>query len=253
MIGCIIQARMCSSRLPGKVMMKLDEKRNVLEWVINQVKYSKKIDKIVIATTTKNDDDVIVNISKENDCDYFRGSEKDVLDRYFHCARKFNFDSIVRITSDCPLVDPQIIDNVVEKFESENYDYVTNTFPRTFPKGLDVEIFSFTILEQMWREAKLPSEREHVTQFILNHNKFRIGNIKYDYDLSNLRLTLDQKEDFEFLSNIIKKIHNRPILINHVLKLLSDEPWLSKINSGIDPNKGIKKSKKEDIDFIKKE
>ena len=252
MIGCIIQARVNSTRLPKKVLKNIDDKKKVLEFIINQVKYSKKIDKIVIATTTKNDDDIITMISKKNNCDYFRGSEKDVLDRYYYCAKKFNFDSIVRITSDCPLIDPQIIDNVIEKFESKNYDYVTNTFPRTFPKGLDVEIFSFTTLEQMWREAKLPSEREHVTQFILNHNKFRIGNIEYNNNLSNLRWTLDQKEDFEFLSNIIKRIQTRPILINHVLKILSDEPELSKINEGIDPNEGIKKSKKEDIDFLKK-
>lgn len=251
MIGCIIQARVNSKRLPKKVLKNLDNSKNVLEFVIDQVKQSKKIDKIVIATTTKVDDDIITMISKKNNCDYFRGKENDVLDRYYNCANFFNFDSIVRITSDCPLIDPQIIDKVIEKFESEDYDYVTNIFPRTFPKGLDVEIFSFKILEKIWKIAKLPSEREHVTQFILNNNKFRIGNIKHNYDLSNLRWTLDQKEDFEFLLNIVKRIQERPILINNVLTVLKKEPWLSEINIGIDPNEGIKKSKKEDEEYLK--
>jgi spore coat polysaccharide biosynthesis protein SpsF (cytidylyltransferase family) len=249
LIGCIIQARVNSKRLPKKVIKKLDDSKNVLEYVIDQVKQSTKINQIVIATTEEIQDDIITVISKKNNCDYFRGSENDVLDRYYNCAKKFNFNSIVRITSDCPLIDPQIIDKVIEKFESKNYDYVTNTFPRTFPKGLDVEIFSFKILEKIWKIAKLPSEREHVTQFILNNNEFRIGNVKHEDNLSNLRWTIDQNEDYEFLLNIVKRLPDRPILINDILKVLEKEPWLSKINMGIDPNEGIKKSKKEDKEF----
>ncbi|MDC0208128.1 glycosyltransferase family protein [Nitrosopumilus sp.] len=251
MIGCIIQARTNSKRLPKKILKILDDKKNVLEYVINQVKNSTKIDKIVIATTEKIDDDIIMNISKSNNCDYFRGSEKDVLDRYFNCAKKFNFDVIVRITSDCPLIDPEIIDKVLEKFLMEDYDYVTNTFPRTYPKGLDVEVFSYSILERMCKDAKLPSEREHVTQFILNHDEFRIGNVEYENDLSQLRWTLDQKEDLDFLLNVIKGIDSRPILMDNILKLLEKNPELKEINSGIDPDQGIKKSKEEDKIFLK--
>ena len=251
MIGCIIQARTNSKRLPKKILKILDDKKNVLEYVINQVKNSTKIDKIVIATTEKIDDDIIMNISKLNNCDYFRGSEKDVLDRYFNCAKKFNFDVIVRITSDCPLIDPELIDEVLDKFRIGGYDYVTNTFPRTFPKGLDVEVFSFSVLEKMWINAKLPSEREHVTQFILNNNKFKIGNIKHKNNLSHLRWTLDQKEDLEFLKKIISNIETRPILMNYVLKVLNQKPELIDINSGIDPDQDIKKSKEEDKKFLK--
>jgi spore coat polysaccharide biosynthesis protein SpsF len=251
LIGCIIQARTNSKRLPKKILKILDDKKNVLEYVINQVKNSTKIDKIVIATTEKIDDDIIMNISKSNNCDYFRGSEKDVLDRYFNCAKKFNFDVIVRITSDCPLIDPEIIDKVLEKFLMEDYDYVTNTFPRTYPKGLDVEVFSYSILERMCKDAKLPSEREHVTQFILNHDEFRIGNVEYENDLSQLRWTLDQKEDLDFLLNVIKGIDSRPILMDNILKLLEKNPELKEINSGIDPDQGIKKSKEEDKIFLK--
>lgn len=252
MIGCIIQARTNSKRLPKKVLKVIDNGKNVLECVINQIKHSTKIDKIVIATTEKVDDDIITDISKLNDCDYFRGSEKDVLDRYFNCAKKFNFDIIVRITSDCPLIDPQVVDKVIEKFEMEDHDYVTNTFPRTFPKGLDVEVFSFSALENMWKNAKLPSEREHVTQFILNHDEFRIGNIKHKNDISNLRWTLDQKEDLDFLLKVIERIDTRPILMNKVLELLENKSELTEINSWIDPDQGIKKSKNEDKDFLEK-
>ena len=251
MIGCIIQARTNSKRLPKKILKIIDNKKNVLECVINQVKHSNKIEKIVIATTKEIEDDIITDISKLNDCDYFRGSEKDVLDRYFNCAKKFNFDVIVRITSDCPLIDPELIDEVLEKFRIGSYDYVTNTFPRTFPKGLDVEVFSFSVLEKMWINAKLPSEREHVTQFILNNNKFKIGNIKHKNNLSHLRWTLDQKEDLEFLKKIISDIETRPILMNYVLKVLNQKPELIDINSGIDPDQGIKKSKEEDKKFLK--
>ena len=251
MIGCIIQARVNSTRFPKKILQNLDGKKCVLDYVINQVKNSKKIDQIIIATTSLKDDDIVIDISEKNDCQVFRGDEDDVLDRYFQCARKFELDAIVRITSDCPLIDPQIIDQVIGEFESGSFDYVTNTFPRTYPKGLDVEVFSYSILERMCKDAKLPSEREHVTQFILNHDEFRIGNVEYENDLSQLRWTLDQKEDLDFLLNVIKGIDSRPILMDNILKLLEKNPELKEINSGIDPDQGIKKSKEEDKIFLK--
>jgi spore coat polysaccharide biosynthesis protein SpsF len=253
LIGCIIQARVNSKRLPKKILKCLDEKNNALEYVISQLKSSRKIDKIVIATTSSNEDDIIVDFAKENNYHYFRGSEKDVLDRYFQCAKSFNFNTIVRITSDCPLIDPHIVDKVIEKFESTNYDYVTNTFPPTFPKGLDVEIFKFSILEHIWKNAILPSEREHVTQYLFNNKEFKIGNLKNEHNLSKLRWTLDQEEDFEFLCQIIRRVKKRPILMNDVLTVLSCEPQLSKINSHIDPDEGLKKSKKEDEEFKKEQ
>ena len=252
MIGCIIQARVNSTRFPKKILQNLDKEDRVLEYVINQVKNSKKINQIIIATTLLKDDDIVIDISEKNGCNVFRGSEDDVLDRYFQCARKFELDVIVRVTSDCPLIDPQIIDQVIEEFESGNFDYVTNTFPRTFPKGLDVEIFSRETLEKMWKNAELPSEREHVTQFIFNNNEFRIGNVKNDVDLSDMRWTLDEKEDLEFLISIIKRNKNKPILKDEVLEILSREPSLQKVNSDIDPDQGIKTSKKKDIDFLKR-
>jgi len=252
LIGCIIQARVVSKRLPKKILKNLDKKYNVLEYVINQLKYSKKIDKIIIATTLSKQDEVIIDFAKKHNYEYFRGSENDVLDRFYQCAKKFNLDTIVRITSDCPLIDPNIVDQVIEKFTLTNNDYVTNTFPRTFPKGLDVEIFNFIVLANMWKNATLPSEREHVTQFVFNNKKFKIGNFENKQNLSCLRWTIDYEKDYEFLCKIIQKIVKRPILMNDVLKILDAEPDLKEINSNINPNEGLEKSKKEDKKFLDK-
>ena len=252
MIGCIIQARVGSSRLPKKILKDLDKKYNVLEYVINQLKSSNKIDKIIIATTISKRDEVIVNFAKKYNYEYFRGSENDVLDRFYQCAKNFNLDTVVRITSDCPLIDPKIVDEVIKKFTSTDSDYVTNTFPRTFPKGLDVEIFNFRVLTYMWENAILPSEREHVTQFLFKNKKFKIGNYENKQNLSDLRWTIDYEKDYEFLCKIVQKIEKRPILMNDVLKILESEPKLKEINSNIDPNEGLKKSQEEDKKFLNK-
>jgi|TARA_B110000438_G_scaffold295916_1_gene339759 spore coat polysaccharide biosynthesis protein SpsF (cytidylyltransferase family) len=252
LIGCIIQARVGSSRLPKKILKDLDKKYNVLEYVINQLKSSNKIDKIIIATTISKRDEVIVNFAKKYNYEYFRGSENDVLDRFYQCAKNFNLDTVVRITSDCPLIDPKIVDEVIKKFTSTDSDYVTNTFPRTFPKGLDVEIFNFRVLTYMWENAILPSEREHVTQFLFKNKKFKIGNYENKQNLSDLRWTIDYEKDYEFLCKIVQKIEKRPILMNDVLKILESEPKLKEINSNIDPNEGLKKSQEEDKKFLNK-
>ena len=159
---------MGSSRLPGKVMKKLDKQHTVLDYVINQLSFSKLIDKKIIATTELEQDDVIEQAAKNLGLEFFRGSSDDVLDRYYKCAKKFNIDNILRITSDCPLIDPDIVDKVIEKYQSKEFDYVSNTLIRTFPVGTDVEIFPFKILEKAWQNADLPSEREHVTPYIRN-------------------------------------------------------------------------------------
>ena len=168
MIGCIVQARMGSSRLPGKVLKKI-QNRTILDYVISQIKFSKKINKIVIATTTNENDKIIVDFCIEKNILYFRGNEKDVLDRYYECAKKFNFQKIVRITSDNPLIEPQIIDKCIEKYEKSNCDYLSTEHPPTFPQGYAVEIFSFEVLENAWKNARKPSEREHVTPYFYNN------------------------------------------------------------------------------------
>jgi len=253
MIGCIIQARRGSTRLPDKIMMPIDENDTVLTFGINQVKSSKLIDKIIIATTELSEDDLIVKHMEKRNISCFRGNSKDVLDRYYQCAKKFNLSIIVRITSDCPLIDPLIIDNVVSHFlKNDEFDYVSNAYPiRTFPDGNDVEIFTFDALEKTWNEARKPSEREHVTPFIYTSKKFRLGSVKNLKDLTNLRWTVDHKEDLDLILEIVKRIHHRPISMPDILKLFSKFPDLKEINKNISQNEGYLKSLKEDKNFLK--
>lgn len=254
-LGCIIQARMTSSRLPGKVMMNLDDSNTMLDYVVQQLKFSKYIKKIVVATTCDKEDDVIYNFCLQKNIDCFRGSSTNVLDRYFQCAKKFFIDPIVRVTSDCPLIDPTIIDQVIEKFKSENFDYVSNKFPRenpTFPQGTETEIFSFSSFDHVWKNAIRPSEKEHVTPYYYhNPSKFSIGNVSSSESLSHLRWTVDYEDDFNLIKKIVSKIIKRPILINDILELFSKEPELIEINKNHMLNEGYLKSindeKKSDI------
>ena len=252
MIGCIIQARMGSSRLPGKVLMKSDNGRPLLYHVVNQLRHCPKVKNLVIATTTNQEDDEIEKFANNNTIDVFRGSEKDVLDRYFQCAKKYSFSTIVRITSDCPLIDPQIVDKVIERFFSGNYDYATNTLIRTFPIGTDAEVFSFSALETAWKNAQLPSEREHVTPHLRNKGNFKTINVENDTNISNLRLTVDRIEDFELINEILNNLSINPIHLENILELFSRKPELIEINKHINNNEGLDRSLKEDEEFIKK-
>ena len=253
MIGCIIQARMGSSRLPGKVLMKSDDARPLLYYVINQLRYCTKVKNLVIATTTNQEDDEIEKFANDNSVNIFRGKEKDVLDRYFQCAKKYSFATIVRITADCPLIDPQIVDKVIEKFFSGNYDFATNTLTRTFPIGTDVEVFSFSALNRAWENTQLPSEREHVTPYLRKEENFKIINVENDKNISNLRLTVDRIEDFQLIKQILNNISINPIHLEDVLELFSRKPELIEINKHINHNEGFNKSLEEDKEFIKKQ
>jgi len=251
-IDCIIQARMGSSRLPGKVMMKVDDENTILDSMINQLKFCKLIDQVIIATSKKIEDDVIENFCKNKSLNYFRGSENDVLDRYYQCSKKFKSEIIIRMPADKPLLDPTVVDRVVENFSKNNYDYVTTFLPSTFPSGTEVEIFSFTALEKAWKESELPSEREHVTPYIhKNPEKFQISNFKNDVDLSRFRWAVDEKEDLILVQNIVSKIDHEPILIKDIINILEKEPEIFKINSNVNRYAGNEKSEKEDIEFLK--
>ena len=253
MIGCIIQARMGSTRLPGKVMKIIDGKNPSLIYTINQLKACKTLDKIIVATTNLHEDDEIVNYLENFDVDVFRGSSDDVLDRYYQCAKHYDFSSIVRITADCPLIDPTLVDQGIKLFQSKDYDYVTNTFPRTFPDGNEIEIFSISALENSWKNAKLPSEREHVTPYFKNNvNLFHIENFSNCKNISHLRWTIDYHEDFELVKILISKINSRPIYLDKILKILDSEPELIKINQNHQPNEGYMKSLEEDKFFLNK-
>ena len=241
---------MGSSRLPGKVMMKIDGKNSILYYVVTQLRCCKNVQKFVVATTKNKEDDVIEEFSTNFDVSFFRGDAEDVLDRYYQCSKKFSFSSIVRITADNPLIDPQIVDKVIETFQSGNYDYVTNCLIRTFPYGTEVEVFSFNALEKAWKNAKKPSEREHVTPYFYNNKeKFKMFNVINSENLSHLRWTVDREEDLKLVMMIVRKIHNRPMLTKDIINLFSKESDLININKNLVPKEGYLKSLKEDEKF----
>ena len=251
MIGCIIQARMGSTRLPGKVLMLLDKKHSVLDYVINQLKHSKLLGKIIIATTNLEEDDVIVDFAKKNQVEYFRGEVNDVLDRYYKCAEKFSLSTIVRVTSDDPLIDPTIVDQLITNFQKIVCDYASNNLIRTFPVGLDAEVFSRQALETTWREAKLPSEREHVTPFMKKNKEiFKQFNLKNPHNVTAYRLTLDRENDLKILRVITEKISKRPILFRDIFELFEQEPDLLELCESTNPLEGYNKSLKEDERFL---
>ena len=247
-IVAIVQARMSSTRLPGKILMNIEGKP-VIWHIIERLKNAKNIDEIVLATTFEKADDPVEKFAKKNKISYFRGSETDVLDRFYKAAIKYKATIVVRITGDCPLTDPEVTDSIIETFMKEDYDYVSNTLEPTYPDGLDVEVFSFKALEKAWKEAKLQSEREHVTPYVWkNKKKFNVFCIKTNSDLSYLRLTLDNKEDFELISAIYSELYSKKklFLLKDILALFKEKPELTEINSHIERNEGYRKSLKED-------
>ena len=250
-IGCIVQTRMGSSRLPGKVLMDVTEKKPVLHYVISQLKHCKSIEKIIVATTTLSEDDKIVQFCIDNDINYFRGDAKNVLERHYRCAEKFSLSTIIRMPSDKPLLDPEVVDKVIDKFNSNSYDYTTNFFPSTFPSGTEVEVLSFDSLKKSYEKAILPSEKEHVTTYIRNHkDDFRIFNVMNSENLSNFRWAVDRIEDLRLVREIASKIHKNPILMRDILELFKNEPSLVEINKHVDKKESYAKSKKEDEEFI---
>ena len=239
-VGIIVQARTGSSRLPAKVMMKADDESLMIDYVINQLKHSKLHDEIVVATTNLKQDDVIFDYVTNRNILCFRGDEKNVLERHYQCAKKYAFSTIVRIPSDKPLIDPTIVDSVIERFQSNSYDYISNffidandndKFIPSYPSGTEVEIFSFAALEVAWKNATSEDEKEHVTPYIYSHlEKFNIFTIKSEKNLSQFRWALDYENDLKLIRIIISKIQKRPILMNDILELFEQEPDLTKIN-----------------------
>lgn len=235
----IVQARMGSTRLPGKVMRELCG-RTVLAHVIERVQAS-RLDGVVVATTALPRDDVIAGAAERAGADVFRGSEDDVLDRYFQAATRFDADPVVRITSDCPLIDPSVVRQIVDRFRlmrnsDKKPDYLSNTLERTYPIGLDTEVFTYTALHRAWREAQKSHEREHVTPFIYQHpSLFRIAQFKNDKDLSELRWTLDTPEDFEFIREVYAALWRPDEIFQTaaVLALLEQRPELQRINAHV--------------------
>ena len=230
----IIQARTGSSRLSGKILLKIKGK-TMLEHMIERVSKSKKLDKIVIATTDQKNDDVIISLAKKLNIDYFRGSEDDVLDRYYNACNEYDADIVVRLTSDSPLLDGKIIDDVIEEYTSGDYDFVGTLAPspRTFPDGLGVEIFSSKLLSDAQLNAKKLDEREHVTLYFLRQpNKFKLHRIDFKNNSSKYRFNLDYPEDYTFLKKIYENFYSKDknFQIDDVIQWLEKNPDIFQIN-----------------------
>lgn len=251
MVTSIIQARMQSTRLPKKVLLPLAGK-TILENVVDRVRQAKTIGQVIVATSTEGADNAIAELCEEKGIQYFRGSHEDVLDRFYQTAKQFRAEHICRITADCPLIDPVVIDEAVEAYKKGGYDYVSNSHPiATYPDGFDTWIFSFAALEKSWQEAKLPSEREHVTSYIWNHPEiFKNFNIKNKNDLSEYRLTIDEERDYEVLKIIVKQV--KDLTMENIVKFLDEHKEVKKINAPIERDAGYKKSLEQDKQFISK-
>ena len=234
----VIQARMSSTRLPGKVLLPLMEKpliARMMERVLN-TKYNPIV---VIATTIEKEDDIIEQLCIENKWQVFRGDKEDLLDRHYQAAKEFNADIILKIPSDCPLIDPAIIDRVLEFFLAniDTYDYVSNLHPASYPDGNDVEVMTMKALKEAWSNSSKKMEREHTTPYFWeNPEKFRIGNVLWenglDYSMSH-RWTIDYPEDYTFIKEIFELLYgsNQLFRLEDILNLLQQKPELNKINN----------------------
>tara|TARA_X000000368_G_C23057186_1_gene724570 strand:+ start:5244 stop:5978 length:735 start_codon:yes stop_codon:yes gene_type:complete len=236
MIIAIIQARMGSSRLPKKTLMDIDGTPS-LKFMIDRVKKSKLIDKIVVATTNKEEDNEIVNFCYNNNIFCHRGSEDDVLDRYYQTAKEYEAKTVVRLTSDCPLIDPYLIDDTINLFIQKKVDYVANTVPpevKKYPDGSDVEVFSFKNLNRAWIEAKDIKDREHVTFYFWKRNKdFTTAMLDNKYDWGKYRITIDYKEDINLVRQIVGILKDQKKFgtTKEIVEILESNPELLKINS----------------------
>ena len=239
----LIQARMGSSRFPGKVLEDLCGKP-MLWRVMERVRRSARIDRIVVATTDREIDDPVARFCEEGKVACFRGSEEDVLDRFYQAAKANHADVIVRITADCPLIDPAVIDKILERFERGDCDYVSNIFRYTYPDGLDTEVFSFAALERAWLEARKPSEREHVTPY-LRTEKFRTANVESEVPVApgRYRWTVDHPADLEFVRKVYAAFSgNGDFGFKQVFDLLKERPDLATIQVETISNEGYYKS-----------
>lgn len=240
----IIQARMGSSRLPNKVLRQLCGKP-MLQHIVERVQKSKYVDHIMVATTVKEEDDEIENMCRRMQADCYRGSENDVLDRYYQAANKYQPKNVIRITADCPFIDPTVIDQLIQIHEAGGYDYTSNTLVETYPDGLDTEIFKFSALVKAWEEADLASEREHVTPYIKFKGQFKRFSVERSPSLADKRWTVDTEADFEVVTQVYNALYNNQqdiFLMDDILKFLEKHRQIEQLNENIVRNEGYLKS-----------
>lgn len=240
-----VQARMSSSRLPGKVLKKIIEKP-MLDHLISRLSYSKLIDEVVVVTSDDDSDDAIENLCCELKIKFFRGSLDNVLERFYLASKAYSADHIVRITGDCPLLDSEIVDYIISEHLKSNCNYTSNTINPSYPDGQDVEVFDVATLEKMYIQAESKIDQEHVTFYCYTHpDLFKLNNIKNPRgDFSTYRWTVDNDVDFLFVEKIYEELYqnNKEFNSLDIYKLLDKKPYLSEINKGIVRNEGLKTS-----------
>lgn len=250
-IGVIIQARSGSKRLPNKIHLPLPKYKNVsiLENVVNRCKQSKLIDKVIIATTTNKSDDLVEKLGKEINVSIYRGDEDNVLSRYYYAAKKYNIDTVVRITGDCPFIDYRVIDKIIEEHKKNGNDYTSNTLERTFPHGMDTEVFSFSVLHTAFEEATKQYEIEHVTPFIYktNFKKYQIQQITREENMSNIRITLDTEDDYLALCALYDQFKIDDFSCEDIIDVYKEKDWLFSINNKIEQKQQYTNFKEEVI------
>ncbi|MGM9956183.1 MAG: cytidylyltransferase domain-containing protein [Peribacillus sp.] len=239
-VVAIIQARMGSTRLPGKVMRKVQGKP-LLEYQLERIRKSQFINEIVVATTTKESDQPIVDLCERLSVAYFRGSEDDVLSRFFEAATRHHAKIVIRLTADCPLIDHHTVDKVLAKYllNAGQYDYASNSLERTYPRGFDVEVFSMETLEKTYKEANVSAYREHVTPYIYYHPElFNLVSIQHHTDLSSLRLTVDTEDDLGLITKLLNHLQKKEdFTLEDIMDLLQENPDWASLNSHIEQKK----------------
>jgi spore coat polysaccharide biosynthesis protein SpsF len=243
-IAAITQARLSSSRLPGKVLKPLGS-TTVLGMHLARIKEVSCIELFIVAAAIEEGNEKIQVIAQENGFQFFAGDKDDVLDRFYQAVKDKGVDAVIRLTSDCPLIDSGYIKDLIKKFEAAQVDYASNCIVPNLPDGMDAEIFTFNALEIAWKNAQLKSEREHVTPFIRNSGQFKILSLNYNLGLEDLRLTLDTEADYRMLDELIKVCGEKGALLDYV-NCLDANPKIKKINSNIERNEGYQKSLKGD-------
>jgi spore coat polysaccharide biosynthesis protein SpsF len=234
-VGAVIQARTGSTRLPGKALIDIDG-MSMLARVIDRVRRARTVDRVIVATTTRTQDDPLAEHARALAVDVFRGDEDDVLDRYYKAATQYGLDVVVRITSDCPLLDPGLADRVVRLLldGAPPADYAANTITRTYPRGLDVEAVPMATLARVWREAASEHERAHVFPYVYEQpEKFSIAGIADTVDRSEMRWTVDTEEDLTFVREVCRRLGSREFTWMDVLKVLDASPELLQINAQV--------------------
>lgn len=242
-VVALIQARMKSTRLPGKILKKINNK-TLIEILIGRLKHCKAIDKIIIATSTDQSNDILTDLVSSLGVEVYRGSEDDVLDRFYNALANQSFDYVVRITSDCPLIDPALVDNVIEFTINSDVDYGSNCAINNeqFPDGQDIEVFKYQALKKTWEIAQLPSEREHVTPFIRKNINVLFSSIFYDNEINygHIRMTVDTQEDLDAIYVLVKDLGDNKNWLDYTNYIISNPKKFH--NQNIIRNEGFQKS-----------